>query len=379
MLPRWVLLRLSFGRYDAHGGVLPHLLLTARPEGWLLYFTVRTNIKGFCEAFSSKVEPDTWRPFFFYASGEGLQPDVPSSFMAHLKSNSALPRSVKHKADAHACSTYWKDKSSMPFHFYTDCLVLKAAGLFPIADADPRVLEALRPPAPTPEPVLVGSSFEEDEALSPLLRRIPKRQLHNLRTGELKLLRVLRGIPHPRHLLLHGTATKVRLPQLQPPLKKMLADNVLLPWYWSRKIMVVLVEQLPRPLPLSLSRFRSLVSWIHLFLLGGYFPPGKRLGSPLYSSWPSQFLRSFLALQSYKDLLSSYEAASGSFSRVGQLEGELKVLKVEKAREEGALQRILKTLAREHSIPQERYGASTRRTEAMGALLEGMQAKRDPQ
>ncbi|GAA0170560.1 hypothetical protein LIER_24790 [Lithospermum erythrorhizon] len=71
-----------------------------------LYFIEMIEMKGFCEAFSSKVEPDTWRPFFFYASGEGLRQGVPFGFMGHPKSHSALPRSAKHKADALAFSTY---------------------------------------------------------------------------------------------------------------------------------------------------------------------------------------------------------------------------------------------------------------------------------
>ncbi|GAA0141673.1 hypothetical protein LIER_35436 [Lithospermum erythrorhizon] len=74
-----------------------------------LYFTVRTEMKGFCKAFTSKVEPETWRPFFFYASGKGLLQCVPFGFMDHPKSH-----------------------------------VLKATGLSPIADADPGALEVLR-------------------------------------------------------------------------------------------------------------------------------------------------------------------------------------------------------------------------------------------
>ncbi|GAA0141137.1 hypothetical protein LIER_02351 [Lithospermum erythrorhizon] len=77
-----------------------------------------------------------------------------------------------------------------------------AAGLFPMADADPEALEALRvsfcvpghaslpPPAapiatpnrlpmrpPASEPVVVSSSSEEDETMSPLLKRIPRGKL----------------------------------------------------------------------------------------------------------------------------------------------------------------------------------------------------------
>ncbi|GAA0170278.1 hypothetical protein LIER_24576 [Lithospermum erythrorhizon] len=47
------------------------------------------------------------------------------------------------------------------------------------------------------------------------------------------------------------------------------------------------------------------------------------------------------ALQSYNDLISSYEVSSGSSSRIGQLEDELHFLKKEKAREEGILKGML--------------------------------------
>ncbi|GAA0167963.1 hypothetical protein LIER_22790 [Lithospermum erythrorhizon] len=116
-----------------------------------LYFTVRPHMKGLCEAFLSKVEPDTWRPFFFYVDGDGLPPDVPSSFTEHPKSNAALIRTTKHKADAHAFSTYWQDNHSMPLHFYTDHCVLKVAGLFPVTIVDLGVLEALRVSFSVPE------------------------------------------------------------------------------------------------------------------------------------------------------------------------------------------------------------------------------------
>ncbi|GAA0146751.1 hypothetical protein LIER_06630 [Lithospermum erythrorhizon] len=80
---------------------------------------------------------------------------------------------------------------------------------------------------------------------------------------------------------------------------------------------------------------------------------------------------------SFKELISSYESASGSSSRAGQLEGELKALKNEKAHEKGVLQHHLKSLASEHTTLQERYGASLRHTEAMKTTLEGVQTERD--
>ncbi|GAA0157335.1 hypothetical protein LIER_14623 [Lithospermum erythrorhizon] len=64
----------------------------------------------------------------------------PSDFVTHLKSNSSLPRS------ANTFSTYWEDKFPMPLHFYSGRRILKAARLFPIAEANPRALEALKNP-----------------------------------------------------------------------------------------------------------------------------------------------------------------------------------------------------------------------------------------
>ncbi|GAA0149577.1 hypothetical protein LIER_08717 [Lithospermum erythrorhizon] len=53
--------------------VHPYIGEHTQNDGFL-YFTVRTEMKGFCEAFLSKVGPETWGPFFFYA----LVPRVPS-------------------------------------------------------------------------------------------------------------------------------------------------------------------------------------------------------------------------------------------------------------------------------------------------------------
>ncbi|GAA0155865.1 hypothetical protein LIER_38169 [Lithospermum erythrorhizon] len=84
-----------------------------------------------------------------------------------------------------------------------------------------------------------------------------------------------------------------------------------------------------------------------------------------------------IQLQSYKGLLSSYEEASESSSRAGQLENELMTLRKKKAQEEGTLQRRLRKLSGVHNTAQEKYAASFHRTEAVKAKLEGMQAKRD--
>ncbi|GAA0159502.1 hypothetical protein LIER_16259 [Lithospermum erythrorhizon] len=77
------------------------------------------------------------------------------------------------------------------------------------------------------------------------------------------------------------------------------------------------------------------------------------------------------------DQLPLRREASGSSSRAGQLEGELKTLKKEKAPEEGILHRRLKNLVGEHTTLQEKYAASIRHTEVVRAELEGVQAERD--
>ncbi|GAA0161139.1 hypothetical protein LIER_17526 [Lithospermum erythrorhizon] len=143
---------------------------------------------------------------------------------------------------------------------------------------------------------------------------------------------------------------------------------------------------------------------------GCSLPPLMRMGSHLASPRPSQLLKRSertppsssnaapnhaklisslsalgdkffalhgVALQSYMEIMPSYEAASGSSSRGSQLEGELKALRKEKAREEGVLECRLKNLASEHTTLQERYGASVWRTVAVRATLEGVQAERD--
>ncbi|GAA0155385.1 hypothetical protein LIER_38074 [Lithospermum erythrorhizon] len=79
----------------------------------------------------------------------------------------------------------------------------------------------------------------------------------------------------------------------------------------------------------------------------------------------------------YKELLSSYEAASEPSSQAGRLERELEALKKEKAREEGVLQRRVRNLASEHSTLQEKYADGARCLEAVRAELEGTRAERD--
>ncbi|GAA0176247.1 hypothetical protein LIER_44012 [Lithospermum erythrorhizon] len=69
--------------------------------------------------------------------------------------------------------------------------------------------------------------------------------------------------------------------------------------------------------------------------------------------------------ESYKGLLSSYEEASGSSSPPDELEGE------------GVMQHRLKNLVGDHTTLLEKYTTSVRRTKAVRAVLEGVQAEKD--
>ncbi|GAA0173859.1 hypothetical protein LIER_27378 [Lithospermum erythrorhizon] len=85
-----------------------------------------------------------------------------------------------------------------------------------------------------------------------------------------------------------------------------------------------------------------------------------------------------VALCSYRRLLATYEVASGSSSRINQLEQELRTLRKAKAREERrALRHHLKNLSGEHDTLKERYAASVRRTDSVKAELDGVRTERD--
>ncbi|GAA0164078.1 hypothetical protein LIER_19797 [Lithospermum erythrorhizon] len=110
---------------------------------------------------------------------------------------------------------------------------------------------------------------------------------------------------------------------------------------------------------------------------GSSLPPQKRLRSPLASCRPSQFPRRLKRVPpSSSSTAPNHAELISSLSILGD-KGELKSLQDEKTREAKALYRRLKTLAGKHSILQERYGASVRRTEAVRASLEDVQAERD--
>ncbi|GAA0183454.1 hypothetical protein LIER_30862 [Lithospermum erythrorhizon] len=109
-----------------------------------LYIMAKHGIKCFCEPFPSNLDPESWRPFFFFVLGEGLPKDVHFSFTHHPKSTGSLPGSAQHMADYAAFTTYWVNTRLMALHFYSEPRVLRAAGLIPGSTADPGTLEALR-------------------------------------------------------------------------------------------------------------------------------------------------------------------------------------------------------------------------------------------
>ncbi|GAA0145139.1 hypothetical protein LIER_05397 [Lithospermum erythrorhizon] len=97
-------------------------------------------------------------------------------------------------------------------------------------------------------------------------------------------------------------------------------------------------------------------SWSPSFPAQDSLMSKRSLGDPSHEELISFLFFSgdkFLDLQgvfllSYKWLLSSYEEASGSTTRVGQPEHELNTLKKEKTQEERVLQRRFKNLPGEH-------------------------------
>ncbi|GAA0186402.1 hypothetical protein LIER_33690 [Lithospermum erythrorhizon] len=318
----------------------------------------------------------------------------------HPKSLRELPRSDKHKADAYAFSTFWGDKSSIPLHFYTDRRVLKAS-LYPIADADPGSLEALRvsysvpnyahlpPPTvpatvtcqlplrpPAPEPVMVSSSSDEVEAMSSLLIR-PR-----LPIGEASKLNLQDAASESEGMeTITPPCPEGNLSSFSPP--SPLGDN---------QTLRPSASQTPGAASTDAGGQHTATVVLEPedqggigFVTPNYFlgpPPSSRVSAPgsgrvsMSERTPpppspaapnhANLISSFstmgderVVLQSYKELLSSYEEACRSSSRAGQLEGELRALKVERAREKG------------------QAWASVHRAEAVKAALETMQAERD--
>ncbi|GAA0151632.1 hypothetical protein LIER_37321 [Lithospermum erythrorhizon] len=229
----------------------------------------------------------------------------------------------------------------------------RVVGLIPIADADPGALEALRVSFCVPD--------------------------HGSRTSGLILLRVLRDILHPR--LLQGTSAKTPIPLLTQP------------WFLEPEYQGIgsTTPQTPSSVRLQLQNFAPVVIHVSPWKFApssekvGVFPGQfstvavpKEIGRGSSTSPNNAEMISSLStlgdkgmeLRSYKDLLSSYEATSGSSSRADQLEGKLKALQDEKNQEAKALQCSLKTLASNHSILQEKYGASVLCTEAVRDFLE---------
>ncbi|GAA0155864.1 hypothetical protein LIER_38168 [Lithospermum erythrorhizon] len=85
-----------------------------------LYFEVKSEMKGFHEAFFFKGEPETWMPFFFLASG-----------LPRIR-QMQLPSPPTGRTDAHAPTLLHRPP------------ILKETGHFPIFDVDLGALEALR-------------------------------------------------------------------------------------------------------------------------------------------------------------------------------------------------------------------------------------------
>ncbi|GAA0169133.1 hypothetical protein LIER_40711 [Lithospermum erythrorhizon] len=84
-----------------------------------------------------------------------------------------------------------------------------------------------------------------------------------------------------------------------------------------------------------------------------------------------------VVLQCYKGLVTLYEEASGSSTRIPQLEWELKDLRKRKAQEEGALRRHLKALTRDFDSLKERDAASICNTDSLLVELEVMKRLED--
>ncbi|GAA0152196.1 hypothetical protein LIER_10737 [Lithospermum erythrorhizon] len=141
--------------------------------------TPLASLQGFCDPLPSKLDPESWRPFFLFVSGGRLPCDVPSGFTVHQKSTKALQGSAKHKADSVDFTAFWANTRPMPLHFYSDPKVLSAVGLVPgtMADLGTRIIEGhlQRELRASGEAGLVvaSSSSEEDEVMGPLLRTFP--------------------------------------------------------------------------------------------------------------------------------------------------------------------------------------------------------------
>ncbi|GAA0171091.1 hypothetical protein LIER_25206 [Lithospermum erythrorhizon] len=122
---------------------------------------------------------------------------------------------------------------------------------------------------------------------------------------------------------------------------------------------------LPSPRPALSHRRSEKAPLLHSFTPHAQGPPTsekclsdmdhRELISSLSTLGYKLFKLNGVALRSYRKLLSSYEEASGSSSRVPQLEQELKTLRKEKAREVGILQCRLKNLDEEHDTLKESW------------------------
>ncbi|GAA0160658.1 hypothetical protein LIER_39080 [Lithospermum erythrorhizon] len=345
--------------------------------------------------------------------GEGLNVDVPTRFTPHLKSTRVLSRPTKHKADLATFTTYW-GTHPIPLQFYRPG-VLKAAGLTPGSDADLGALQALRATynvsdhVPTPHPaipatcsdqqplrlfapnaarlVMVSNSSEEDEVTGPLLRRPSPSSGGPPVMGPSDVVLGPQGIMDGTS---QGSSGNHSSSPLLPPWKGKgssspadLVSVATLALADEYSATVVLEPQdRGEGVRLSPSASKGL-------------PASKKSGIPSCQSTAAAILKespappaggSSMSKRSaedpnQKERISSFFAlgdkASGSSFRVGHLEHELKTLKRETSPEEGVLQRRLTNLTVEHSTLQERCATRIRRTKAVRAELEGVQANRD--
>ncbi|GAA0161059.1 hypothetical protein LIER_17466 [Lithospermum erythrorhizon] len=289
----------------------------------------------------------------FLYTCEGLPQGVPFGFTSHPKSKGALPRNAKQKADPIAFSTYKGDRCPMPLHFYTDRRVLKAAGLSPIADADLGALEAKCPElccdmplAYAPEPVVVSSSSKEDEAISLLLRRfLPFPRLSSF--VEPLVASILTWAEYYR-------------PRLSPREKTTPSPRDITP-----------DPQGPRPepsayndVPMDTIGQHSTTVVLNLEDQGDEedgIPPCQPSAVAIPKVVRKDPPPPSPAAPNHAKLISSFSSLRD------KLEGELKALEKEKAREEGVLQRHLKNMAGVHTTLQVKYAASVHRTEAVRA------------
>ncbi|GAA0158429.1 hypothetical protein LIER_15459 [Lithospermum erythrorhizon] len=337
----------------------------------------------------------SWETCCFW---DGLPIDV-RWVHAFRKSIVALPGSTKHKADFVAFTSYWANKHPMPLHLYSDPRVLKATDLAPGSVADLGALDSLRATYNVgdhaPLPLLIVPTTSSDQ--QPLRPRpsaggpsvtspsddkgsvLPVGQVGTttpadgpILVGEHSATVVLEPKGHKEV----GSATP--LDSTPSPLPtSVVQDTGSSPSApegpsASKKRMR---SPPSNPLPIQSQRRSDKALFSRVRILSFILPSILQLpappagGSSLLkkpSTDPSheELISSLstlgdkeVSLRSYKRLLASYKEASGSSSRVSQLEQEHRTLTKEKAQEEGSLQPRLKNLAGDNNTLKEKYAS----------------------